>query len=171
MLIRLEKVVSASLLSEQSIRSMIYLLIFTSLTLTKGEVLYCFSTEDAWPTWEDILIHELWGLWGGKVCRLSFMRVEAVNGFCVLGAWYSRSSGLVLNECRDCDFRDYQIRKSRVWITYWIWSWEIQVTAYYIRVEQGGIRWLGCEWGNLSMRTFSQHLSLDRVHVSFDSVD
>ena len=47
MLIRLEKVVSASLLSEQSIRSMIYLFIFTSLTLTKGEVLYCFSTEDA----------------------------------------------------------------------------------------------------------------------------
>lgn len=34
---------SASLLLEQSIRSMIYL--FTSITVTKGEVLYCLSTD------------------------------------------------------------------------------------------------------------------------------
>lgn len=36
---------------------------------------------------------------------------------------------LVLNEGKDCDFRDYLIRKSMAWNSHWIWSLEIQVTA------------------------------------------
>lgn len=57
---------------------------------------------------------------------------------------------LWINACEDCDFRDYLIRKSRVWITHWTWSWKIQVTAYHISVQQDGIRWLDGEGENLS---------------------
>lgn len=79
---------------------------------------------------------------------------------------------LWINAWEYCDFRDYLIRKSRAWITHWIWSWTVEVTSLsYQCSTRCRIRWLDDERKNLSARAFSWYPSLERVHVSFGSVD